>query len=453
MSNLRLGQITDLHLRYHQPGSATLLKRRSREMVELLPLALERFKHEQIDFLAVTGDLLDVPCGMENPTGYYPSPYEGWEPHVREDYRWIKKHLDEFRIPYAVLPGNHDMYGAFQEVFGPQPAVLDLEQGFKIIGFHDREWAANVPHRVDRERRLMEAVLADESKVPQIHLQHYVIHPECSSGYPHNYHESLDLKHKLVASGRVLLSISGHTHVGSELMKIGATHFSIGPAFAEFPHAVRIYDIQDATVTQRSIPLVDTPRARRKPCVFLDRDGVINAQASYSTGPEDMKLIPGSAEAIVKLHEAGVVVVVVTGQSCVGEGYVTPEVVTQVHDRLCDLLGQETNDRQQAQPDMIVSSYGAGEAAVHPQWKDMSFAKPTAAMMDHAQCLLGFRKEGAWMVGDRVTDCQAAENYGAGFILVRTGYGRDAEIQLSKDGGKEVVVVDTLVDAVPHIVP
>ena len=281
-------------------------------MVEFLPLALERFKHEQTDFLAVTGDLLDVSSGMDNPTDYYPNPYDGGESHVREDYRWIKQRLDEIEIPYAVLPGNHDHDGLFQEVFASQPAVADLEQGFKIISFHDREWGANVPRRVDRERRLMEAVLADDSKTPQIHLQHYVIHPECPGDYPHNYHEAMELKNKLVDSGRVLLALSGHYHAGSDLINLGATCFSTGPTFAEFAHAVRSSELMDATGTQRTIPLVGQPRTHQTPCVFLDRDGVINTQASYSPGPQDMELIPGSAQAIVKLHDAGLVVVVVT---------------------------------------------------------------------------------------------------------------------------------------------
>ncbi len=200
MSKLRLGQITDLHLRRHQPGSAAVSKRRSREMVDLLPLALDRFKREKIDFLAVTGDLLDVPSGMEHRNDYYRSPYEGWESRVRDDYRWVKQRLDEASIPYAVLPGNHDLVTLFEVVFADQPAVVDLEQGFKIVKFHDREWAAYVPHRVDRERRLMEAVLAEESGRPQIHLQHYVIVPDHSDGYPHNYHEAQELKQGIVSA-------------------------------------------------------------------------------------------------------------------------------------------------------------------------------------------------------------------------------------------------------------
>lgn len=451
MSKLRLGQITDLHLRRHQPGSAAVLKRRSREMVALLPLALDRFKQEKIDFLAVTGDLLDVPSGMACRSDYYDSPYGGWEGQVREDYRWIKQRLDESRIPYAVLPGNHDMVGPFEEVFADQPAVIDLKQGFKIVKFHDREWAAHVPHRVDRERRRMEAVLAVESGSRQIHLQHYVIHPPCPGDYPYSYHEASDLQHTLVDSGSVLLALSGHYHAGSELVKLGDTCFSVGPAFAEFPHAVRIYDIDASSVSARTIGILDAPTHHQKPCVFLDRDGVINTQESYSTGPGDLELIPGTAEAIVKLRAAGFVVVIVTSQSCVGTGYVTPEVLTEVHDRLCDLLLRETNGNAQSQPDLIVASHGAGDAAVHPQWQDTSWVKPSPAMLEHARDLLGFRKDGAWMVGDRVTDCQAAENYGAKFILVRTGRGRKSEARLERNGTQGVIVVDTLADAVGRI--
>jgi D-glycero-D-manno-heptose 1,7-bisphosphate phosphatase len=451
MSNLRIGQITDLHLRHHQPSSSDDLKRRSRDMVELLPLALERFKQEQIDFLVVTGDLLDVPSDIASVHDYYPNPYDGWELHVREDYHLIKRLLDASEIPYAVLPGNHDSDRILHDVFASQPTVLDLEHGFKIVSFYDREWAAHVPRRVDRERRLMETVLADKSKLPQIHLQHYVIHPDCTARYPHNYYEALELKQKIVDSGRVLLSLSGHYHAGSELIKIGETYFSTSPAFAEFPHPVRIYDIVEGVVSQREIPLAERPLTDQKPCAFLDRDGVINAQASYSTGPQELTLVPGSAEAIVKLHDAGFVVVVVTSQSCVGAGFVTTAVLTQVHDRLCDLLVQASGGDRTAQPDLIIASHGAGDDAVHPRWLDISNAKPSATLLENAQALLGLAEEGAWMVGDRLTDYQAALNYGARFVLVRTGRGADAEAQLTKDGTNDVIIVDSLSDAVPYI--
>src|SRR5690606_31607340 len=44
LPRLRIGQITDLHARDAQPGASSMPVRRSREMLRLLPAALERMK-------------------------------------------------------------------------------------------------------------------------------------------------------------------------------------------------------------------------------------------------------------------------------------------------------------------------------------------------------------------------------------------------------------------------
>ena len=57
-----------------------------------------------------------------------------------------------------------------------------------------------------------------------------------------------------------------------------------------------------------------------KPAVFLDRDGTLNEEVGYLHRPEDVVLIPGSAEAIARLNARGVPVIVVTNQAGIGQG-------------------------------------------------------------------------------------------------------------------------------------
>ena len=55
--------------------------------------------------------------------------------------------------------------------------------------------------------------------------------------------------------------------------------------------------------------------------VILDRDGVINHDSDeYIKSPEEWVPIPGSLEAIARLHREGYKVVVATNQSGVGRG-------------------------------------------------------------------------------------------------------------------------------------
>ncbi len=49
--------------------------------------------------------------------------------------------------------------------------------------------------------------------------------------------------------------------------------------------------------------------------VFLDRDGTPIEEVHYLATPEQVRLIPGAAEAIRKLNDAGWLVVVVTNQA------------------------------------------------------------------------------------------------------------------------------------------
>ena len=43
-----------------------------------------------------------------------------------------------------------------------------------------------------------------------------------------------------------------------------------------------------------------------RPAVFLDRDGTVIVDRGHLTDPDDVELLPGAAEAIHRLNEAGV---------------------------------------------------------------------------------------------------------------------------------------------------
>jgi D-glycero-D-manno-heptose 1,7-bisphosphate phosphatase len=59
------------------------------------------------------------------------------------------------------------------------------------------------------------------------------------------------------------------------------------------------------------------------PAVFLDRDGTINEDTGYVSDPEGLVVLPGAGEAIKRLNEQGIKVIVITNQSGVGRGYYT----------------------------------------------------------------------------------------------------------------------------------
>jgi D,D-heptose 1,7-bisphosphate phosphatase len=71
---------------------------------------------------------------------------------------------------------------------------------------------------------------------------------------------------------------------------------------------------------------------------FLDRDGTIIVDRDYPGDPGAVELIPGAAEAIVRLRRSGLLVLMVTNQSGIGRGLITESDYRAVQARMERLL-------------------------------------------------------------------------------------------------------------------
>src|SRR2546423_11920991 len=65
--------------------------------------------------------------------------------------------------------------------------------------------------------------------------------------------------------------------------------------------------------------------------VYLDRDGTLIEEKEYLHRPEDVVILPGTADALRQLQEAGFLLIMVTNQSGIGRGYFTLSDVERVH--------------------------------------------------------------------------------------------------------------------------
>ncbi|HEX6926246.1 MAG TPA: HAD family hydrolase [Longimicrobiaceae bacterium] len=74
---------------------------------------------------------------------------------------------------------------------------------------------------------------------------------------------------------------------------------------------------------------------------FLDRDGTIVVDRDYPGDPDEVELIDGAAEAIRRLRENGILVLVVTNQSGIGRGLITEDDFRAVQARMESLLAHE----------------------------------------------------------------------------------------------------------------
>jgi histidinol-phosphate phosphatase family protein len=438
---LCLGQITDLHLRHHQPGSSALPVRRSRDMPAALRAALADLRARGAQAVVLTGDLLDVPDYVLHGEEAYDYQRSLWLEETAADYALVRRLLEDSGLPFLAVPGNHDAWTAFHRAFPEESLTV---AGHRLLRFSDRQHGHQLlPQRIDAQRRAFLAALADAS-LPQVHCQHYVLTPELNQGYPHTYWEHAELCRRLAAAPHVRLALSGHYHAGTALLRVGATTVTTAPAFTEAPHRYRLYELDSSEVRAQDLAL---PAPAARPAVFIDRDGVITVDASYRTGPEALRLLPGAATALARLRQAGFATVVVTNQSCVGMGFVTRELLAATHDRLCRLLRDGAGDG--AQPDAIHASLGAGAEAVHPDLIAEDDAKPAPVLVERARAQLGLAP-GGWFIGDRPGDLACARNSGCIPMLVRTGDGALTAAGLGADAG-DVRHCDDLAAAVDLI--
>jgi histidinol-phosphate phosphatase family protein len=430
MKPITIVHISDFHLRRALPGTSSVSRRASRLVPDLLAEAVAAIRAASPDLVAVTGDLVDHP--------FYAMADGCLDAAGEADLRLARELLAPFTCPVVALPGNHDHPGLFARVFADAPRDLDVG-GWRVLAFHDGEADFHRPQRLGDERDRWLAALADGDPRPQVHLQHYLVSPDRNDGYPHTYREAESLRQALRADGRVRLVLSGHYHRGERLFRDAGVAYAVAPAFAEPPHPYRLYRLSDAAIEESETALRPAATRARRKAVFLDRDGTINPQASYRTGPGPFCLLDGAAAAMRSLRDAGYAIVIVSNQTAVGRGWITVEQVAQTNDKMAALLAPHG-----AAIDGVYCRYEA-EDAVIPEYRwPRPLTKPDPTMLHEAAADLGLDLAASFMVGDRATDVDAGRNAGCrASVLVRTGLGRDAE----REGAAADHVADDLAAA------
>jgi D-glycero-D-manno-heptose 1,7-bisphosphate phosphatase len=155
------------------------------------------------------------------------------------------------------------------------------------------------------------------------------------------------------------------------------------------------------------------------PAVFLDRDDtLINTHevTAHDVMPGDLndpakvRLMPGVADALVKLKKAGFVLVIFTSQGAVARGNATLAQMEAVNDRLRQLLAEATGDAN-----LIAGTYAC---PYHPTGtvpffaKESDWRKPHPGMILTAAKELGLDLASSWAIGDKPRDVEAGQNAG-----------------------------------------
>ncbi len=158
---------------------------------------------------------------------------------------------------------------------------------------------------------------------------------------------------------------------------------------------------------------------RRRPALFLDRDGVLVEEIGYLHEAAKARLVPGAARLLAWPQARGWAGVVVTNQSGIGRGYFGWRDFAVTQARIEEHLA-----RDGVRPDLVLASPYVPAGLGHHRAADHPTRKPQPGMLLRAAALLQLDLARSWIVGDRASDLAAGRAAGlAGGILLASGYG------------------------------
>jgi D-glycero-D-manno-heptose 1,7-bisphosphate phosphatase len=152
---------------------------------------------------------------------------------------------------------------------------------------------------------------------------------------------------------------------------------------------------------------------QRRRAVFLDRDGTLIEDIGHLRDPDQVRLLPGTAGAIRKLNDHGLLAIVVTNQSGIARG----------------LLSRHQYQLGERRVDELLRTEGARLDAHYfcPHLPELTgpcdCRKPGVLLYRQAAEQFNIELGASWWVGDRMRDVLPAEAFHGRGILVLTGEG------------------------------
>ena len=148
--------------------------------------------------------------------------------------------------------------------------------------------------------------------------------------------------------------------------------------------------------------------------VFLDRDGVINANLERDGKPvapttlAEFRILPGVVEAARRLKDAGFLLVIATNQPDVATGRTSKATMEAMHAEIRRLMPID---------DIMV--------CIHTDADNCSCRKPKPGLLLDAAEKHGIDLGSSYFVGDRWKDVKAGQAAGCRTIFVDYGYVQD----------------------------
>ncbi len=163
---------------------------------------------------------------------------------------------------------------------------------------------------------------------------------------------------------------------------------------------------------------------------FIDRDGVINEERNYVHRIEDFVLLPGVAQGLALLRDAGFRLIVVTNQAGIARGYYDQSAMDRLHDHLRDQLAL-----QGVALDAIYFCPHHPSGSVEGLAVECDCRKPSPGMLLQAAKDFDLDLSASVLIGDKLSDVQAGKRAGVGrAFIVESGHEVEDVARQQADG-------------------
>lgn len=183
-------------------------------------------------------------------------------------------------------------------------------------------------------------------------------------------------------------------------------------------------------------PFAGPPGAgARIQAVLCDRDGTLIADVPYNGDPRHVAPLPGVADGLGRLRAAGLALAIVSNQSGIARGVVTPGQVAAVNHRVVELLGP----------------FDAVLWCPHGPHDGCRCRKPRPGLVLDVAGRLGVPADRCAVIGDIGADVEAADAAGARAILVPDTRTRPDEVRRAREVASDFSgAVETVLGTAAH---
>ena len=188
------------------------------------------------------------------------------------------------------------------------------------------------------------------------------------------------------------------------------------------------------------------PTIKFKGAVFLDRDGTIIKEVDYLSRLQDVELLPQAGEAIARLNQQQIPVILVSNQSGVARGKFSKSFVVETHHYLQEILAHKG-----AHIDDFFFCPHHPEFGIAPYKKVCDCRKPAPGLLYEAADRHQLDLSKSYVIGDKLIDVELALRIGGQGILVETGYGKSEKEKIRESKVIPNFIVNNLYNAVSWI--